>query len=218
MTSSHNLSSSSSAHVSANSPAFGSVWTDKVHVIIVDENDEVMSISKISSENGNKIKTVCKLLDDAVLEAKIIKVQIYGSNIPDAAAAIVPAAAIATASVTAAAAFGVAAATANPVAFVAPTLTVAQAIRSAAHKTNLFHAASSSVFHHDTVLFTCLFPNDDEFFVTLEKLTHGIVLQLARKKESVREHLIGPDWKNMTQRENLFQEPLETGDCKPETR
>ena len=178
------------------------------------------------------------MFDASILDAAIIKVQIFASDIPDIdyfkhsvgftfgremlpVAAVGGIGAMAIAAGASAGAVNVAACAFGAAYGVylngLPTFNGPSPAATA--YADSVTAGGAAVFHHDMVLFTCLTEDEKEVFITIEKLTHGIVIQLAAKKESVKDFLVDRvDKTKMNLRANPYQVSLETDDCHPDWR
>ena len=53
------------------------------------------------------------------------------------------------------------------------------------------------------------------FYVTVEKMGHGIILQVSTKKENVRDYLVANNANTSVKnpRTNVFMLPLQTDEC-----
>ena len=71
-------------------------------------------------------------------------------------------------------------------------------------------AIDNSWIHHDIVLLTCPAASGKNSLVTMEKMTHAIVIQIAEDEKTVREKIM------TNPRVNFFHIPFD--DCKPNLR
>jgi len=81
-------------------------------------------------------------------------------------------------------------------------------------------AIEKGVCHHEFIQFACCAPkrtgqstDGEMYFFTMEKLSHGIVLQIAHDEESVKTNTMNVA-KTLVPRTGLYKIPILTADCK----
>ena len=206
----------STSEVSSSSIVSKFEWTSKLDVIIPDDDGEVTSKSM---ENGEKIKRFLNLNLPTCLEAQLIGVHIFSSDLPDLATlasvgVVVGAATCGSAAIGAA---GVATAALAVTAGAPAAVSVAATTLPCLVGAGCVGKKIYQMVRHDAVLLWC---QRDEivYFVTLEKLAHGIVLQVATNLQSVVEFVVDRDKSKMNPRVNLFRDPLVTNACQADLR
>ena len=148
-------------------------------------------------------------------DAKLIQVKIFGSGIPDASSflerlrmGLNPSA------------YGKAGADMALGAISAPSASVSSASGRRTRKSELTleeefklrgKAIDNTWMHHDFVVLVCEM-NGKKLFVSMEKMTHAIVIQTAEDEKPLREKI-----QNMP-RENVFNNPFQVDDCKNNLR